>query len=211
MYNHFNRKKKYYEEKGGTAYTIWKEHKSNGWVLSSVQRLVKRFKMTGIMDRKSGSGQPTATTEENADLVESLICSQEEPGTHKSPREIALIGISKSSVKRLGTRKKPNQFKRMKALRMTEGTRERRTTRSRTLADGFEKNLRLIEKCVFQDEKDFTLKVPTNAQNNRVYCKGNKRDVPVKNLFHQTNRQSKESYGICMFDLEWSYQNVFCK
>ena len=53
---------------------------------------------------------------------------------------------------------------------MNKGTRERRTERARMLADRFEKNLRLIERCVFQDEKDFTLEVPTNAQNNRVYC-----------------------------------------
>jgi len=92
-----------FEEKGWTAYRIWKEHPSKGWVLSSVQRLVKRFKVTGTMERKTGSGRPiTATTEENGDLVELLVCSQEEPGTHKSPQEVApMIGISRSSVKRL--------------------------------------------------------------------------------------------------------------
>ena len=91
------------EEKGWTAYQIWKDHKAKGWHLRSVQRLVSRLKYTGTLARKEGSGRPvTATTEENGDLVEQLICSQEEPGTHKSPQEIApLIGISRSSVKRL--------------------------------------------------------------------------------------------------------------
>ena len=42
------------EEKGYTAYKIWKEHQSKGWVLSSVQQLVKRFKTSGTMERKSG-------------------------------------------------------------------------------------------------------------------------------------------------------------
>ena len=102
-----------YEEKGWTAYKIWKEHKSKRWVLSSVQRLVKKFKITGTMERKRSSGRPvTATTKENEDLVEVLICSQEEPGTHKSPREIApMIGVSRSSVKRMVKRRKLNQLK----------------------------------------------------------------------------------------------------
>jgi len=65
-----------HEEKGWTAYKIWKEHKAKGWVLSSVQRLVKKFKASGTMKRKKGSRRPvTATTDENADIVESLICS----------------------------------------------------------------------------------------------------------------------------------------
>ena len=36
------------------------------------------------MDIKQGSERLiTATTEENGELVEQLVCSQEEPGTHK--------------------------------------------------------------------------------------------------------------------------------
>ena len=48
----------------------------------------------------------------------------------------------------------------------------------------------MIERTVFQDESDFPLQIPTNTQNNRVYYKGQKKDVPDKNLTHQTNRQS---------------------
>ena len=72
------------------------------------------------MKRKTVSGQPiTVTTDENPELVEELICSQEEfPGTHKSPREIARnVGISRSSVRRLVKRRKINQFKIMKTPR----------------------------------------------------------------------------------------------
>jgi len=89
-------------------------------------------------------------------------------------------------------RRKLNQFKRMKTPRMSDVTRKRRRSRAGMLADRFEKNPRLVEKCVFQDEKDFTLEVPTNAQNNRVYGKGGKKDVPDDNLFHHMNRQSKK-------------------
>ena len=40
----------------------------------------------------------------------------------------------------------------------------------------------MIEKTVWQDEKDFTLDVPVNLQNNRVYGKGKKYNVPDENL-----------------------------
>ena len=47
-----------------------------------------------------------------------------------------------------------------------------------------------MEKCVFQDEKDFTLEVPINHQNSRVYGKSQKIDISDERLFHTTNRQS---------------------
>ena len=60
------------------------------------------------MKRRTGSGWPiTVTTDKDAELVEELICSQEDfPGTHKSPREIDRnVGISRTStVKRGGQR-----------------------------------------------------------------------------------------------------------
>ena len=45
---------------------------------------------------------------------------------------------------------------------------ERRTKSARALTDRFRKS-RSVEKCVWQDEKDFTLDVPLNSQNSRVY------------------------------------------
>ena len=36
----------------------------------------------------------------------------------------------------------------------------------------------MIEKTVWQDEKNFTLDVPVDLQNDRVYGKGKKSDVP---------------------------------
>ena len=73
---------------------------------------------------------------------------------------------------------------------MNNGTRDRRTIRSRNLSERFNRNPRLVEKFAYQDEKDFTLEVPTNTQNNRVYFKRKKDQVPDENLFHQTNKQS---------------------
>ena len=42
------------------------------------------------------------------------------------------------------------------------------------LVEKFERNTRMIEKTVCQDEKDFTLDVPVNLQNDRIYGKGKK-------------------------------------
>ena len=59
---------------------------------------------SGTMNRKEGSGRPrSVTTEENTDLIEELICSQEEaPRTHLAPCRIAeQTRISRSSIRRM--------------------------------------------------------------------------------------------------------------
>ena len=40
----------------------------------------------------------------------------------------------------------------------------------------------MVEKTCWQDEKDFTLDVPVNLQNDRVYGKEKEYDVPDENL-----------------------------
>ena len=184
-----------YLEKGWNAYTIWKEHPTKGWDRVSVWRLLDKFIKTGSMDRKKGSGRPvTATTDENMEVVEDLICSQEEnPGTHDAPRKIEeKLGISRSSVKRLVKRNELNQFKRIKEPRRDKGQKHRRSVRASGLVEKFRKNARTIEKLVWQDEKDFTLEVPVNTQNDRVYFRGCKSDVPEERLMRQTKRQCKK-------------------
>jgi transposase len=172
-----------FEEKGWTPYRIWKEHPNKEWD----QRSVK----TGTMARKEGSGRPvTVSTEENSEKVEEMICSQEEPGTHTSSREIAKqLDISHCSVRRMVKRRNISGFKRLKTPGMNEGTRGRRLERASNLVRKFEQNPRMVERAVFQDESPFTLEVPVNSQNNRVYFKGDKSDVPEENLCHQGNKQ----------------------
>ena len=78
-----------YEEKGWTTYRIEYVKSTSQeigyWVLFNVLR---RFKEDGSMKRKTGSGRPiNVTTDENAELIEELISSQEEfSGIHKSLR-----------------------------------------------------------------------------------------------------------------------------
>lgn len=153
--------------------------------------------------RKEGSGRPRTTrTEENEETVEELICSQEEqPHTHLTPRQIEQSEeISRSSVIRIVRDKSIDNFKRSKTTAMNEGTRKRRVDRSVNLVEKFAKNARMIEKCVWQDEKDFSLDLPVNTQNDRVYYKGKKSDVPNENLNKGTKRLSRKvmvSAGLC--------------
>ena len=55
------------------------------------------------------------------------------------------------------------QFKRLETPKMDEGTRNRGgTTRASSLRERFENNIRMIEKIVWQGEKDVTPEVPVN-------------------------------------------------
>ena len=74
---------------------------------------------------------------------------------------------------------------------MNQGCRNRRYTRAIT-AQKFEGNTCMTEKTVWQDEKDFTLDVPVNLENDQVYGKRRKFDVPDENLFASTNKISRK-------------------
>ena len=50
----------------------------------------------------------------------------------------------------------------------------RRYARAVALTEKFEPTTRMIEKTVWQNEKDFTLDAPVNSQNDRAYGKGKK-------------------------------------
>ena len=71
---------------------------------------------------------------------------------------------------------------------MNDECRNRKYARAIKLAEKFERNTRMIEKTVWQDEKDFTLDVPVNLQNDRVYGKGKKSDVSDENLFENVHK-----------------------
>ena len=88
---------------------------------------LKRFQEDNSMDRRTGSNrQRTITTEENENLIESLICSQEDnPGSHMSPREVEKnTGISRTSVRQMIKRRGLKQFKRLKTAMVSTGTQE---------------------------------------------------------------------------------------
>ena len=186
--------KHYYVDKKLTPYRIWKDNPEKGWNKRSVARLINRFKEDDTMKRRPGSGRPAeASVDDNVEQVEEMICSQEEPGTHVHPRQIAReLDVSRSSVQRMFGNSGINQFKRLTTPHMDDACRKRRTDRASTLAEKFGTTKRKIERAVFQDESNFPLQTPINRQNNRVYFKGKKKDVPVQNLFHEGNRQTKK-------------------
>ena len=103
------------------------------------------------MKRRPGSGRPrSAITPENEEIVEQLICSQEEsPGSHMSPREIERhTGIKRSSIVRMVKKNDWKQYKRIKTPRMSEGTKKRRTERAGALAERFSNKKECREMCL---------------------------------------------------------------
>ena len=175
----------HYHKKGKKAYQIWKENREKNWTKNSVCCLIQRYVEHGTMDRKKGSGRPiTATTPENQEAVQEMICSQEDsPGTHVTPNNIAkILKVSDRSVRRMVRSKGIRQFKRLKAPSVNESTRGRRVERAETLYEKFSRNPRMVERAVFQDECDFPLQIPVNNQNNRVYYNG-KKNIYLKRIY----------------------------
>ena len=64
--------------------------------------------------------------------------------------------------------KTTKQFKRFKTSYMNDASNPRRVECASILLEKFEKNLRMIERTVFQDEIDFRLQIQINSQNDRV-------------------------------------------
>ena len=92
------------------------------------------------MNRKERSGRPRSlTTEKNTDLIEELICSQEEVlHTPLAPHKIAKqTGINRLSIRRMIKRRNSRQFKRVKTPEINDGCHNRRYARAIALAEKF--------------------------------------------------------------------------
>ena len=66
----------------------------------------------------------------------------------------------------------------------------------------------MIDKTVLQDEKDFTLEVSVNLQNDRVYGKGKKFDIP---LLSSTNKMSKKVIVFTAISWNGVTKPILCK
>ena len=62
----------------------------------------------------------------------------------------------------------------------------RRAERAGKLLQRF--SIHSLPRLVFQDKKDFSLQVPTNRQNNRLYFNGPKKDVRPERLHSEGNK-----------------------
>jgi transposase len=180
-----------FTEKGWRGTKILQEFPGKNWRKNSVDNLIRKIETTGSTERKSGSGRPkTVCTQENVDYVEEHLCSQDNPGTHKSQRKIANdLGVSRTSVRNMTKQLGLKSYKRIKVSRRDEKVKQKRKTRCKNLDDKY--SAKDVEKMVFTDEKDFSLEIARNRQNDRVYGK-RKRDIPVKRLYHQTSRFTKK-------------------
>lgn len=179
-------------EKGWRGARIVKEFPGKNWKRVAVNRIIKKLEATGSTERKPGSGRPvTACTAENLEYVEENICSQEDnPGTHRSQRQIASdLDVSRSSVRKMTKTLNLKSYKRVRVSRRDKTVQQKRKTRCKRLDDKFLKTD--VERIVFTDEKDFTVEVARNRQNDRVYGK-EKKDISVDRLYHETSRFSRK-------------------
>ena len=120
-----------------------------------------------------------------------MIQSQEEPGTHKSVRQIVKhLNVGKSSVYRMAKKMGLKAYRRATTPQVTVAARKRRFDRSRDLIIRF--NETHLKKFCFQDEKDFSLQIATNRKNNVVWSTSKKTEIAPERLFHERNRQSKK-------------------
>ena len=87
--------------KGYTAKRLTDKFREKSWTKRGVNKLLKKLRDTGTVDRRSVSGRPrSARTEENVETVNDLVLSQEDKlQTHRTVREISReMGIHQSSA-----------------------------------------------------------------------------------------------------------------
>jgi len=151
--------------KGYNVSRLLAEFPDKGWTKRSINRLFQKLRETGTVDRRVGSGRPrSARMEENIDLVDDLIVSQEDkPQTHRTVREIARqTGIPRSSVLCIIKKDlKLKCFKRRRAQDLTNQNCAARLTRSWLLLKKFHKSA--VDFIFFTDEKVFTVASLANS------------------------------------------------
>ena len=189
-----------YLEKGWRGKRICKEFPSRNFNVRTVNHLIKRIEVTGSASRQKGSGRPvTVRTPDNIDAVEELALSQDDAlGTHIFQRQITNVTkISKTSVQRIISHDlKLKSIKQIHLQQISHGSKQRKVTRSRMLLEDY--NTEDLKRMCFQDEKDFSLQIPTNRQNDRLYITGLKRDVNPERLFHRSNTFSLKLMVSCV-------------
>jgi hypothetical protein len=157
--------------KGYGAKRLLNEFPTKNWSLSGLTRLLKNITATGSSDRKHGSGRRrTSRTNENIENVGDLILSQEDqPGTHRSIRQIARESdISKSAVHRIVHKDLDLKcLKKKRAQELTAANKLTRLVRCKQLLRDFPQHK--VHFIWFTDEKVFTVAAPMNSQNDRVY------------------------------------------
>jgi AraC-like DNA-binding protein len=182
-------------EKQWGARRMTNEFPNKAWSIASVSRAINKIDNNSTTERKPGSGRPrSARTQQNIERVSELICSQDnDPHSHKSPREIQReTGISRSSVQRIVKQDlQLKTYKRMIGQKLNESVKLKRLQRSRQLLERFP-NERSVRSIWFTDEKIFTIATPVNSQNDRVYSIETKKSrIPESRLLRERDHFSR--------------------
>src|ERR1700761_4622042 len=160
------------QEKGYGAKRLMNEFPGKQWKRSGLEKLLRKIDATGSIERKPGSGgRRTAATEINISAVNELALSQEDqPGTHRTVREIARdLSLSKTNVHRIIRNDlKLKCFKKRRAQELTESNKLKRLVCSKQLLRKYPEHA--VKLIWFTDEKVFTVERPTNFQNDRIYA-----------------------------------------
>jgi hypothetical protein len=158
--------------KGYGARRLLKEFPAKPWSLSALSRLLKNIAVTGSSNRKPGSGAlRPQRTDANIEAVNELILSQDNnPGTHRSIREIAReTGIKKSTVHLIVHKElRLKCLKKKRAQELTDANKLSRLVRAKQLLREYPSHR--VHFIWFTDEKLFTVSAPKNAQNDRLYA-----------------------------------------
>jgi len=187
--------KSLYLLKGYGSRKLMREFPDKGWKRRGLDKLPRKVRNTGSVERQKGSGRPrSARTADNVDTVNDLVLSQENaPKTHRSSRQIARhTGIHQSSVIRIIHRDLELKcLKRRRAQLLTEQNRLARLTRSKQLLRKYPDYA--VNHIWFTDEKVFTVEPPMNSQNDRVYAPKTtkKRDMAPTRLLQTRSTFSK--------------------
>jgi hypothetical protein len=178
--------------KGYGAKRLIKEFTAKNWSLSGLTRLIKIIDSTGQAERKARA-RP-AQHDNNVAAVSELVLSQDDqPGTHRSIRQIAReANIAKSTVHDIIHKElRLKCLKKRRAHELTDANKLTRLVRSKQL-------LRLYSNADvhfiwFTDEKVFTVAAPINPQNDRFYVTAGtkKKTVPASRLLHTRSHFSK--------------------
>ena len=179
-------------EKGYGAKQMVKEFSARKWSLRTLNRLIAMIDSTGSAERKKRIC--SSRNRDNIAAVEELVMSQEDqPGTHRSTRQIAReTGIPQTSVMRIINKDlRLKCFKKKRAQELTEANKITRLVRAKQLLKKYPEQA--VGFIWFTDEKLFTVAAPVNMQNDRLYASAGtlKRQVPSERLLRTRSTYSK--------------------
>ena len=160
-----------YKFKNYGAKRLIQKFPTKGWSVSSVNKLLKKLRDTGITARRTRSGPPQSARidDNNVDSVEELVLSQEgAPETYRSTRQIAReTGVHHSSVYRIVRQDLELKcLKKCCAQELTAANCTSRLIQAKKLLHLF---LASIVDFIFFTDEIFSVVAPTNLQNDRVY------------------------------------------